>query len=62
MSAALQRLRGVGYSVIDEDVATLAPFVCRRLNVHGKYSFHLPELPGGLRALRGPDAPVAGVF
>jgi hypothetical protein len=60
MSAALQRLRAVGYSVIDEDVARLSPFVCRHLNVHGKYSSHLPELPGGLRAMRGPDTPEDG--
>jgi hypothetical protein len=26
------------------------------LNVHGKYSFLLPELAGGRRALRDPDA------
>jgi len=29
----------------------------RHINVHGHYSFHLPELGGGRRALRNPDAP-----
>jgi len=34
----------------------LSPFVRHHLNVHGKYSFLLPELAGGLRALRASDA------
>jgi TnpA family transposase len=55
--AALRRLRALGHQVLDEDVARLSPFVRRHLNVHGKYSFRLPELPGGFRSLRDPDAP-----
>ncbi len=55
--AALARLRAAGYPVADDDVARLSPFVRRHLNVHGKYSFSLPELAGGLRALRDPDTP-----
>lgn len=56
INAALDQLRAQGYPVLDADVARLSPFVRRHLNVHGKYSFALPELPGGLRALRDPDA------
>lgn len=55
--AALAQLRAAGYPVADDDVARLSPFVRRHLNVHGKYSFSLPELAGGLRTLRDPDAP-----
>lgn len=56
IDAALDRLRAEGHPVAAEDVSRLSPFVRRHLNVHGKYSFLLPELPGGLRALREPDA------
>jgi TnpA family transposase len=56
INAALEQLRAQGYPVLDDDVTRLSPFVRRHLNVHGKYSFALPELPGGLRALRDPDA------
>jgi hypothetical protein len=33
----------------------LSPFVRHHLNVHGKYSFLLPEIATGLRALRNPE-------
>jgi Tn3 transposase DDE domain len=56
LNAALDRLRGQGYSVADDDVARLSPFVRAHLGVHGKYSFLLPELADGLRDLRDPDA------
>jgi len=55
MNAALARLRGQGYPVRDEDVARLSAFVHHHLNVHGQYSFTLPDLPDGHRALRDPD-------
>lgn len=42
--------------MLDEDVARLSPFVRQHLNVHGKYSFLLPDLVGGLRPLRDADA------
>jgi len=35
--------------VLDDDVARLSPFVRHHLNVHGHYSFLLPQLAGGLR-------------
>jgi hypothetical protein len=57
MNAALEQLRAQGRPVADEDVVRLSPFVRHHLNAHGKYSFLLPELLGGLRALRDPDAP-----
>ncbi len=56
IDAALDQLRAQGHPVADEDVARLSPFVRHHLNVHGKYSFLLPELAGGRRALRDPDA------
>jgi hypothetical protein len=55
MNAALDALRAQGYPVLDDDVARLSPFVRHHLGVHGKYSFLLPDLAGGLRALRDPD-------
>lgn len=57
MNAAFEQLRAHGRPVADEDVVRLSPFVRHHLNAHGKYSFLLPELLGGLRALRDPDAP-----
>ncbi|MGH9123882.1 MAG: Tn3 family transposase [Acidimicrobiales bacterium] len=56
IDAALDQLRAHGHPAADDDVARLSPFVRHHLNVHGKYSFLLPELPGGLRALRDPGA------
>jgi hypothetical protein len=55
MNAALDQLRAQGRDVRDEDVARLSPFVRHHLNVHGKYSFLLPEFTTGLRALRNPE-------
>ncbi|WSM52002.1 transposase (plasmid) [Streptomyces sp. NBC_01708] len=56
MDAAVAQLRKDGFDVRDEDVARLSPFVRQHLNMLGRYSFQLPELPGGLRPLRDPDA------
>jgi TnpA family transposase len=54
MNAALEELRAQGRTVLDADIARLSPFVRGHLNVHGKYSFLLPALVAGLRALRDP--------
>jgi hypothetical protein len=56
MDAAVVQLRADGFEVRDEDVARLSPFVRHHINVLGRYSFQLPDLPGGLRPLRAPDA------
>nr|WSX76815.1 Tn3 family transposase [Streptomyces sp. NBC_00899] len=56
MDAAVNQLRGDGFEVRDEDVARLSPFVRHHINVLGRYSFQLPDLPGGMRPLRAPDA------
>lgn len=56
MDAAITQLRADGFDVRDEDVARLSPFVRHHVNMFGRYSFQLPELPGGLRPLRDPDA------
>ncbi|KOU56491.1 transposase [Streptomyces sp. MMG1533] len=56
MDAAVNQLRTDSFDVRDEDVARLSPFVRHHITMHGRYSFQLPELPGGLRPLRAPDA------
>ncbi|KWX04834.1 transposase [Carbonactinospora thermoautotrophica] len=56
MDAAVTKLRGDGFEVREEDVARLSPFVRDHINMLGRYSFQLPELPGGMRPLRDPDA------
>ncbi|MET7503281.1 Tn3 family transposase [Streptomyces microflavus] len=55
MDAAVTRLRTEGFDVRDRDVARLSPFVRSHVNMLGRYSFQLPELPDGLRPLRDPD-------
>lgn len=56
MDAAVNQLRADGFDVRGEDVARLSPFVRHHINMHGRYSFQLPGLPGGLRPLRDPDS------
>ncbi|MFJ6637027.1 Tn3 family transposase [Streptomyces sp. NPDC091376] len=56
MDAAVKQLRADGFDVRDEDVARLSPFVRHHINVLGRYSFQLPDLPGGLRPLRDKHA------
>ncbi|GAA2596019.1 hypothetical protein Stube_03540 [Streptomyces tubercidicus] len=56
MDAAVNHLRADGFDVRHEDLARLSPFVRHHVNMLGRYSFQLPELPGGLRPLRAPDS------
>ncbi|MFE7111427.1 Tn3 family transposase [Streptomyces sp. NPDC057575] len=56
MDAALTQPRADSFEVRDEDVARLSPFVRHHINMLGRYSFQLPDLPGDLRPLREPDA------
>ncbi|MFH8642302.1 Tn3 family transposase [Streptomyces goshikiensis] len=56
MDAAVTRLRADGFEVRERDVARLSPFVRHHINMLGRYSFSLPDLPGGLRPLRAADA------
>lgn len=57
LDAAVRQLRDQGYPVRDEDMARLSPFVSSHLDVHGAYSFVLPDLASGaIRDLRDPDA------
>lgn len=51
MDAALTQLRAGGFDVREEDVARLSPFVRHHINMMGRYSFQIPEMPGGLRPL-----------
>ncbi|MEV7626438.1 Tn3 family transposase [Actinoplanes sp. NPDC089786] len=55
LDRALGELRGQGYPVLDADVARLSAYTRRRINVHGHYSFRLPDLGGSWRPLRDPD-------
>lgn len=55
MDAAVNQLRADGFDVHDEDVARLSPFVRHHINMLGRYSFQLPDLPGGLRPLQLPE-------
>lgn len=48
-------LREQGYPVRDTDAARLSVYQYAHLNVHGHYSFVLPDLSGGRRPLRNPD-------
>jgi hypothetical protein len=41
---------------MSEDVVRLSPFVRHHINMLGRYSFRLPDLPGVLRPLRDKDA------
>ena len=54
---ALNTLRAQGYPVLDADAARLSAYQYRHINVHGHYSFALPDLGGNRRPLRDPDAP-----
>jgi hypothetical protein len=56
MDAAVTQLRADGVDVHEEDVARLSPFVRHHINMLGRYSFQLPDLPGGLRPLRDKNA------
>jgi hypothetical protein len=54
----LDQLRRSGYPVRDEDMARLHPYWYAHINVHGRYAFQAPNLPGGARREpRDPDAP-----
>jgi hypothetical protein len=59
--AAVNRLRAGGFDVRDEDVARLSPFVRHHINMLGRHSFQLPDLPGGLQPLHGTDASHDGI-
>lgn len=56
LDAALTQLRTEGFDLRDQDVARLSPFVRHHVNMLGRYSFLLPDMPGRLRPLRNPDA------
>jgi TnpA family transposase len=57
MDAALAQPHADGYQVNEADVVRLSPFAHKHIEVHGRYTVALPELPGGRRPLRDPDAP-----
>ena len=55
-NAALNQLRARGYPLREQDAARLSVYQRAQIEVHGHYSFHLPDLSGGRRPLRDPDA------
>jgi TnpA family transposase len=55
LDRALAELRAQGHPVLDEDVARLSAYLRKHINVHGHYSFRLPDLGGAWRPLRDPD-------
>lgn len=57
MDDAVNQRRADGFDVSEEDVARLSPFVRHHINMLGRSSLQLPDLPGGLRPLRDPGAP-----
>jgi hypothetical protein len=57
LNIAIEQLGAQGYPARDEDVVRLSPFLRKHINVHGHYSFQLPELGGAHRPLRDPEAP-----
>jgi hypothetical protein len=52
---ALAVLREQGRPVREADAARLSVYQHAHLNVHGHYSFVLPDLAGGRRPLRNPN-------
>ncbi|MFC6883812.1 MULTISPECIES: Tn3 family transposase [Actinomadura] len=56
MDAAVTQLRSDGFEVRDGGPERVSPFARHHINVLGRYSFQLPDLPGGLRLLRDKTA------
>jgi hypothetical protein len=55
LNHALDVLRGHDHPASDIDAARLSAYQYKHINVHGHYSFALPDL-GGRRPLRDPNA------
>ncbi|MGH3191176.1 MAG: hypothetical protein ACRDOL_28815, partial [Streptosporangiaceae bacterium] len=55
--AAGQRKPGAGRVVAAAGVPAWPAYLCKHVNVHGHYSFTLPDLGGARRPLRDPGAP-----
>lgn len=52
----MDALREQEYPVLDADAARLSAYQHKHINMHGHYTFALPELDGARRPLRDPDA------
>jgi len=52
LDLALDTLRAQDYPVQAGDIARVWPYQYKHVNVHGHYSFRLPQLGGRKRALR----------
>lgn len=56
----LETLLGQRYPVREADAARLSVYQHAHINVHGHYSFTVPDLAGGRRPPRDPDAQAGG--
>lgn len=56
LDRAIQTLQEQGNVIADEDVEHLSAYIRQHINVHGHYSFQLPELKGTWRELRSSDS------
>ncbi|WP_248761245.1 Tn3 family transposase [Pseudarthrobacter sp. SSS035] len=56
LNRAIETLREQGYTIADEDMARLSAYLRRHINVHGHYTFQLPDLSGPWREFRDPDS------
>ncbi|MEH0973849.1 Tn3 family transposase [Micromonospora sp. CPCC 205546] len=56
LNHALDALRSQEYPVLEADAVRLSAYQYKHINVHGHYSFALPDLDGARRPLRDPDA------
>jgi TnpA family transposase len=56
LDATLDQLRAEDVPVLDADVARLPPYMYAHINVHGHCTFTAPNLGGGRRPLREPEA------
>ena len=59
LEAALNQLDGNGHAAESKDIERLSPLTFRNVNLHGRYSFALPEevAGGDLRSLRDDREP-----
>lgn len=55
LNRALETLRAQCYPIMEQDTARLSAYMRKHINVHGHYTFQLPDLTGKWREFRNPD-------
>jgi hypothetical protein len=53
LGQAVDRLRGAGFDIADQDIAHLGPTMTEHINVNGRYYFDVNSPPKGLRPAPG---------